>query len=190
MRHLRKTLAALVFGVVLASLSQFPASAGEPPRPENAVARVNIAPTSVDWSPTVDYERLVLTVAGPNGFVSRQELEAGKTPSLNLFDKSGERLPDGIYRYELRILPRGGEMKNPLQGGALWVQGGKFVAPSLDENPASLPSKSRHITQKDSVVSDDLVVQGTRLHRPLLREWRPGLQHLDPERLCSAHPVS
>jgi len=183
MRHLRKTLAALVFGVVLASLSQFPASAGEPPRPENAVARVNVGPTRVDWSPTVDYERIVLTVVGPEELVNRQELEAGQTPSLSLFKPNGERLPDGIYRYELQILQRGGGMKSTLQGGALLVQGGKFVSPNLAESPASPPaqstsSKGRNITRKDSVVPDDLVVQGTACIGPSCANGDPDPNNL------------
>ena len=141
MRHLRKTLATLVFGVVLASMSQFSASAGESPRPENTVARVNVGPTSVGWSPTVDYERLVLTIVGPEGFVNRQELEAGQTPSLSLFAKNGERLPDGIYTYELRPEQRlkiGKLPEHPLvQSGYLTIRDGNFVDADLAARAAA-----------------------------------------------------
>jgi hypothetical protein len=168
---MQKTLAALVFGVVLASLSLVPALAGESPRPENPVAQVNVGPTSVAWSPAVAYERLVLTVVGPEGFENRQELEAGQNPSLTLFKPNGERLADGVYRYELRLLPRTvAGTKNltdkAVQTGGLWVRDGAFVTPTFDKNPVASPPSSkrpqiRNITEKDSVVSDDLVVQGT-----------------------------
>ncbi|HSS48374.1 MAG TPA: tail fiber domain-containing protein, partial [Thermoanaerobaculia bacterium] len=168
---MQKTLAALVFGVVVASLSLVPALAGESPRPENPVARVNVGPTSVDWSPAVDYERLVLTVVGPQGFENRQELEAGQSPSLTLFKPNGERLADGVYRYELRLLPRTvAGTKNltdkTVQTGGLWIRDGAFVTPTPGKNPVASPPSSkrpqiRNITEKDSVVSDDLVVQGT-----------------------------
>jgi hypothetical protein len=65
MRLMQKASAALAFGMVLVSLSLATANAGEVPRSEKAVARVNVGPAGVDWSPMIDYERLVLTVAGP-----------------------------------------------------------------------------------------------------------------------------
>jgi len=166
---MQKTLAALAFGVVLAALS-VPVGAGEPPRQENAVARVNVGPAGVDWSPAVDYERLVLTVVGPEGFENRQELEAGQSPSLSLFKPTGERLPDGIYRYELRVLPRVGGTGNlaakTVQRGSLWIHDGAFFAPNPETSPVAAPASSKppqihNITGKDSVIPDDLVVQGT-----------------------------
>jgi hypothetical protein len=172
MRHLRTTSGALVFGVVLVSLSQLPATAGEPSRPEAAVARVNVGPTGVDWLPAVDYERLTLTIVGPEGFAHRQELAAGQSPLFSLFKSNGERLPDGLYRYELRLLPRMKQensrtVVNTIQRGTFLVRDGSFIASSHSGSLAafppaqSTPSKSRNIARKDSVVSDDLVVQGT-----------------------------
>jgi hypothetical protein len=118
---------------------------------------VSVGPNGVDWSPVIDYERLVLTVVGPEGFELRQELEAGQSPSLTLFKANGERLPDGIYRYELRLLPRG-QVEKTVQSGAVWIRDGAFVTPTSD---ASKPTPIQNITGKDSVVPDDLVVQGT-----------------------------
>jgi hypothetical protein len=168
---MQKTLAALVFGVVLASLSPPSALAGEFQGSENTVARVNVGPTSVTWSPAIDYERLVLTIVGPEGFENRQELEAGQSPSLSLFKSSGQRLADGIYSYELRLLPRtvadvGILPGKTVQRGGLWIRDGVFVtAPlgksSINSSASSTPPKIRNIRAKDSVVSDDLVVQGT-----------------------------
>ncbi|MFY9824652.1 MAG: hypothetical protein WAM82_24960, partial [Thermoanaerobaculia bacterium] len=178
MYPIQKTLAALVFGVVVASLSPAPAFPSELQGAENAVARVNVGPTSVAWSPTVDYERLVLTIVGPEGFENRQELEAGQSPSLSLFKPNGERMPDGVYRYELRILPRtvagaGNLTDKTVQRGGLWIRDGAFVMPTLSKNPivdspaSSTPPKIRNITAKDSVVSDDLA----RLPRSPGSKW-------------------
>lgn len=175
MRTMQKALAALVFGVVLTSLTLVPAIAEESPRSENAVARVNVGPTSVAWSPTVDYERLVLTIVGPEGFENRQELQAGQRPAISLFKPNGERLPDGVYRYELRLLPQtvvGNLTDKTVQRGGLWIRDGAFVTPPLGKNPidspaSSTPPKIRNITAKDYVVSDDFVVQGTACIGPL-----------------------
>jgi hypothetical protein len=120
---------------------------------------VSIGPNGVDWSPMIDYDRLVLTVVGPEGFELRQELEAGQSPSLTLFKANGERLPDGIYRYELRLQSHtAGPIEKTVQSGAVWIQDGAFVPPTSD---ASKPVPIHNITGKDSVVPDDLVVQGT-----------------------------
>lgn len=152
----RKTLAALAFGMVFASLSLVPATAAEPRQPETPIARMNVGPISVDWRPAVDYENLVLTVAGPNDFYIHQEFVPGQAPSLSLFQPGGERLPDGVYAYELRAVLRqdqklheksaeareaeddfdaqelqevGKLPEGPLmQSGHLWVQEGSFVA--------------------------------------------------------------
>ena len=75
MHPMQKILAALVFGVVLASLPVAPAGAEslrgcDPPSP-----RVNVGPAGMDWlAECGNYERLVLTVAGPGGgLILRQE---------------------------------------------------------------------------------------------------------------------
>jgi hypothetical protein len=161
----------MVFGVIVAVLSQFSASAGEPPRSENAVARVNVGPTNVDWMPTVDYERLTLVVVGPEGFMNRQELAADQTPSLGLVKADGERLPDGIYRYELRLLPRTkGESSRTaaktMQRGTFLVRAGSFVVPSRPGAKAASPStasalsKAHSLAAQDSVIPGNLIVEG------------------------------
>lgn len=70
------------------------------------VAHLSAGPASLDWQPLVAYERLVLTVAGPENLFLRREFEASQSPSLGLFDSRGLRLPEGVYVYELRVIPR------------------------------------------------------------------------------------
>jgi hypothetical protein len=172
MPHLRNALTVLALGVAVVTLTAVATSAAEPPQPDRSLARVNVGPISVDWAPTVDYERLVLTIAGPGDLYIRQELKAGQNPWLSLFDKNGQRLPDGMYTYELRTAPRvdreSREMQLPgklperpvVQTGYLRIRGGSFVAYDLapskaaDEPP---PTKLRQITA-NQIISQGLCV--------------------------------
>ena len=74
--------------------------------PKTPIAHLKVQATRIDWLPQVDYERLVLTVAGPDDIYIHQVFEAGQAPQLSLFSSKGDRLPDGIYAYELRVVPR------------------------------------------------------------------------------------
>jgi hypothetical protein len=79
--------------------------------------------------------------------------------TFEINDPWQSRLSDGIYRYELRLLPRAaGQPEKTVQSGAVWVRDGAFVTPTSD---TSKPTPIHNITGKDSVVPDDLVVQGT-----------------------------
>jgi hypothetical protein len=172
MHHLRNALAVLVFGVSVVTLTSVATSAAEPPQPDRSLARVNVGPVSVDWLPAVDYERLVLTIAGPGDLYIRQELKAGQNPSLNLFDKNGQRLPDGMYTYELRVAPRadpesrevqlrGKLPERPVvQTGYLRIRGGSFVTYDLARpriGSEAKPTTPQHVTGKQ-IISQGLCV--------------------------------
>jgi len=207
-----KVVAVIALGVVLAGALGAPGEAAETAKqPAKEVATLSVGTTSVDWSPAVDYVRLVLTVVGPEGFENRQELEAGQIPSLSLFKSNGERLPDGIYRYELRLLPQtvvsaGNLMDKSVQRGTLWIRDGAFVTPTPDKNPmtagaSSKPPQIQNITGKDSVIPDDLVVQGTACIGPNCLNGDPdantltlkgGTPHIffhDPTADCHCYPA-
>ncbi len=55
--------------------------------------------TEIKWVPKVPYSRIVLTVLGPDGEVTRHEVESGTPLSF----KPG--LLEGNYTYELRLIP-------------------------------------------------------------------------------------
>jgi hypothetical protein len=74
--------------------------------PKTPIASWEVQATRIDWRPKVDYEHLVLTVAGPGDFYARQEFGTGQAPLFSLVDSKGNRLPDGSYAYELRVVPR------------------------------------------------------------------------------------
>jgi hypothetical protein len=147
---------------------------------------VNVGPTSVEWSPAVDSEGLVLTVVGPGGMILRQETKAGQAPSLGLLDSKGHRLLDGIYAWELRAIPHidletreavtkardtGDESalrllgktlpERPLvQSGSFAVKDAIFVAVEPPKVPAKADSKIKNSTAKDLVETGNLVVKG------------------------------
>lgn len=144
----------------------------ETPRPQ-AVAQLEVGSTRVDWLPKASaYERLTLTVSGPGDFYLRQEFGPDQAPVLSLINAQGERLPDGIYAYELHGTPWPNRQEGKLakrslvQSGYLSIREGSFVEPdsaqgaSLSrEESASKPARP-NVKPKDTVVPDDLVVQG------------------------------
>ncbi len=46
-----------------------------------------------------------LTISAPDGRVFRKEYKAGGSLQFMLTDKDGERMPDGVYNYEIRLAP-------------------------------------------------------------------------------------
>jgi hypothetical protein len=169
----RTVVAGVVLGVLFMSLWMLPdAAASEGARePAKALAEMSLSASRADWQPTIDDERLVLTVAGPEDFYIRREFGAGETPSFSSLDVQGGRLPDGIYAYELRRIPRSNSdlrersPEGPLvQSGHLWVQEGSFVTkiPARPESSIQSESASKppsNITA-NTTVPDDLIVQG------------------------------
>ncbi|HET9767923.1 MAG TPA: hypothetical protein VFS60_13790, partial [Thermoanaerobaculia bacterium] len=209
MCKLQSPLAPLAL-VVLAAVLFVPSAAAQK-EPAN-VATVSIGGDRVDWRLAVDYERLTLVIIGPDGFVDRQELTAGQTPSLGLFDANGGRLPDGLYRYELRLLPtrvpgRGDSPPAPVQRGTLMVRDGSFDIPAqpagsqVVESAVPLASPARRITANDTVVPDDLVVQGNACigatcangepdsNSLILKNSTPRIFFHDPAADCTCFPA-
>jgi hypothetical protein len=147
MRHAPKLLWLVVLGLCLLSV---PLTAEEPRPVKPQLARTSITPTRVEWLPLADHDNLVLTVAGPENFYFERELRAGETPSLSALDVQDNRLPDGVYAYELR------SEGAAVQSGHLWVQEGRFV----DQIPADVKPPIRNITALEEIIPDDLIVQG------------------------------
>jgi len=159
----RYVLLSLVCLLLLPTLSFARSTTSEP------IGHPSASASSVQWPTTVDRERIVLTVVGPNGAVFHKEFLAGATPSFQLQDLGG-RLTDGPYTYELRIVPRvSAEVRKQLadardagdddaagriqaaaglnanalvQSGSLLVLNGSFVSPDLEE-PAMTPQSQK-----------------------------------------------
>jgi len=159
-----------------------PATASEGPREPKPLAEMAVGASRVDWQPAGDYERLVLTVAGPGDLFIQREFDAGESPFFSSFDVQGGLLPDGSYAYELRAVPRHNAVANetrpgrrlpegPLvQWGHLWVQGGSFIdkvvaQPRPSSQRESAPKTPSNVTANttvpdDLIVEEDLIVDG------------------------------
>jgi hypothetical protein len=80
--------------------------------PVGAAERTKIADVAVGgaeavWTPRVGgYDHIVLDVSGPGGVSLRSEFAEGMSPSLGLYDQAGAPLPDGVYKFELTLVPR------------------------------------------------------------------------------------
>jgi hypothetical protein len=138
-------------------------------------------PGQIVFTPQVNNVRLVLTVAGPNEYFDRQEIENGSI-SLSMI-----ALKDGAYSYELRAEPivpaevqkalaqaresgdysvvtkLRSEGKLPeealVQSGSFRINGGSLVLPSGETGkPVSDRDEG---TTKDQVILDDLIVDGS-----------------------------
>lgn len=68
------------------------------------LAAVNSSSAGVDFRPAVEFERAILTLS-KDGEVSRYEFSPGEDPFLGVFDPAGEVLADGLYFWELQLLP-------------------------------------------------------------------------------------
>lgn len=167
MLHRRQTIGRLTVAMLFAGSLALSGATPELQAPR-AVAQIEVRPTRVDWLPKAgDYERLVLTVAGPGDFYVQREFGPGEAPSFSSFDARGSRLSDGVYAYELRAVSRQDLkfIERPrVQSGHLWLHEGSFD----DKLPAlPVPSRQRgsasklpNVTTKDIVQADDLIVQG------------------------------
>lgn len=91
------TLLSLVFALACFNISVL----GQ----ENKIATVSGGGDTVRWEITVAHSAATLTVSGPSCGVIRKEFKEGSAPSFLIYDKNGNRLPDGQYTYELRLTP-------------------------------------------------------------------------------------
>jgi Chaperone of endosialidase len=72
---------------------------------KNKIAGMSAGGLNVRWDLSGSYSSATITISTPDGQVIRKEFKGGATPEIALTDKLGERLPDGVYTYELRISP-------------------------------------------------------------------------------------
>lgn len=60
---------------------------------------------SVRWEISAPNAGGTITVSFPDGRAWRKAFRAGASPEINLMDKQFEGLPDGVYSYELNLVP-------------------------------------------------------------------------------------
>jgi hypothetical protein len=154
---------------LLAALCCLPTARAEEAGRE--LAAVNVGAVRVEWKPAAEYAAMVLTVAGPQGFLLRRELDGRTHPTFEPFTEKGEPLPDGLYVWELRAAPALdlearkalavarktvdeatverlralGELPEvlPAQSGVFTIRGGEILRPHRRESAAApQPSKA------------------------------------------------
>lgn len=137
------------------------------------IAHLTAGSAGLEWLPLVNHGRLILTVAGPFNLVFRKEFDAGQNPTLGFFDSEGNRLPDGSYTWELRVIPlwQGdaqeekrdpGDSSQPLvQSGYFSIRNGNLglLGPSGGAGPVSPRRPVRSLTN-EATTTDSLTVKG------------------------------
>jgi hypothetical protein len=179
-----KPAVSMVLWMVFAWMqSTMPVTAEEVEKSLTPLVEMSVSPTRIDWLPAVDAERWVLTFAGPGAPLTRREFKAGQAPFLGLSDSEGDRLPDGSYAWELRVMPRvhagtreelpgareagaeglsrGGRPEQPLPlSGSFTIKEGSFVKPSQGAGAGDPKPPLGSITAKDSIETGNMVVKG------------------------------
>ena len=129
----------------------------------NKVANVSVGSFGINWQPKVNYEKIVLTVSRPDGQVFQKTFN-GTSPYLGLEDMEGS-IPDGVYTYELRVIPMTGKkvrkpgtektppVKTLSQSGHFSVKGGGIVTGNLSEGGPAVPLDVLHY--------DDVIITGS-----------------------------
>jgi len=95
-----------------------------------------------------------LTISAPDGRSFRKEFKAGVAPEFSIFDQGNDRLPDGVYTYELRLNP-----------GAISAEKAKSLRASDDDSESkrtSRKSQASNLVQSGSfaILNGSVVVAG------------------------------
>jgi hypothetical protein len=154
------------------------------------IADEMIAGGGISWSPKVNYYRLVLTIARPDGSVFSKTFDSGSTPYVGLSSIFGESADNGSYTYELSLVPdlerrwresnedtliartrdrRALPRKGLTQSGSFTVKDGMIVTDGIaePETPGSGMVMSTSTSENgisrpmDYVINDDLIVIGS-----------------------------
>jgi len=72
---------------------------------KNQIAKMSGGGSNVRWDVTVPYSSGTITIITPDGEVVRKDFGAGAAADVALTDARGEKFPDGVYTYEIRVAP-------------------------------------------------------------------------------------
>ena len=131
---------------------------------KNQFATATSLGSSVRFDVNAPHAAVTLTVIGPEGIAFSREFKSGNSPEFKLNDAKGERLPDGIYTYELRVAPnlsaettaalkaarekgneaeavrdlrrKGSLPQSLVQSGSFMISGGSVILPGATEGGA------------------------------------------------------
>ena len=172
----------------------------------------------LEWRVPEGAAGAVLTLIGPDDFLLRKVYEAAPVLTFSAADLTGEAFADGTYTWELRFVAatdaappssrrgagsrrrgRGGAAARTLRrptpieplAGSFRVGGGAIVAPvAAASDVRAAVSPARTLDERDQVIPDDLIVQGSTCVGLRLRQWRVvRLRHDPPEGKQPPHQV-
>jgi hypothetical protein len=143
-----KSLSTLLGLVLTLAFTHISASA-QSAEDKNKFANITASGLSVRWEITVQNSGLVMTISAPDGQVFRKEFKAGSSPEFTLTDKDGSRLPDGQYKYELRLTT---EISSEVK---------KALAEAREKSTDDDAAAEREMRKRGMLPSQPLVQSGT-----------------------------
>ena len=138
---------------------------------QDAFAEVMIGSSGINFMPKVSYAEIIISVARADGSVFQRSFDSGSTPYLDLSSICGSTSRDGIYTYELRVIPAArqkirGEVERAglerieprvhralVQTGSFTMQNGAIVPPSGAQEGLSRTQDVLHY--------DDVIITGS-----------------------------
>ncbi|MCP4903303.1 MAG: tail fiber domain-containing protein [bacterium] len=167
-----------------------PIMAAASDQPNRIVPTVVVEPTQVLFSVSTGDGDLVLSVSGPEGVFYQRKFKAGTEPTFSVFGQREDTLPDGLYNYEIKLIPhldpetinalkaarKSGDTeiisklraqeKLPRSGmirsGSLLILNGAFVLPANEEPAdASVNASGFDLKIMDVLHYDDVIVTGS-----------------------------
>ncbi|UCH95898.1 MAG: hypothetical protein JSV88_03370, partial [Candidatus Aminicenantes bacterium] len=139
---------------------------------QDSFAEVTIGSNGMNIMPRVSYSQLVVTVARADGSVFRRTFDSGSTPYLDLSSICGSISRDGIYNYELRLIPAptqrirksietaGLDKETALPQKAM-IQSGSFSVLGGMIQPPSGASEDQLSRTMDVLHYDDVIITGS-----------------------------
>lgn len=125
----------------------------------NQVAAVSSFGSGVRFDVAGPHAGTTLTVVAPDGQVFTKEFKGGNDPEFKLNDAKGERLPDGIYVYELRVTPNfSSEVKEQLK--AARVKGNEGEVQRELRRRGVLPTQPTVQSGSFSILNGQIITAG------------------------------
>jgi hypothetical protein len=177
-----RKVVALTLVTLLTLLGSTASIGSAAPAAQDAVASVAITPTRITWTPLVKNGGSTLTISGPD-YRLQKTYGAGARPTFRSTDSAGNPLADGLYTYELQLLPVGAGDARPrvddaergivpaggeealVQAGAFAVAGGRFVTSTVEMDDedlgTALDGAGVDTAPADICYADDLIVDGS-----------------------------
>ncbi|MGH9872341.1 MAG: tail fiber domain-containing protein [Pyrinomonadaceae bacterium] len=179
------SILSILFVVVCFQISALGQTADD----KNRLATISGAGSSVRWDVAAPNAGGAVTIAAPDGRIFRREFKSGGAAEFTLSDLEGNRLPDGVYTYELRLSPvkdklaavrrrddepedvraarRPSALPNLVQSGSFSILNGAVVVPGSMVEGQRQAAKITMERPLSAVTASD-AKNRSQLHHPLL----------------------